>query len=110
MRKIFIRIAGLICIIGILFSIASVAIISYANNRIDYNLDEALLADRVMVMKNGEVLLTGTIEEVFDEKTVIKEAKLDIFDNLKLIDLIKENGLNQKKEVVEFLWQLTYQK
>ena len=77
---------------------------------ITHNLDEALLADRVIVMNNGSITLTGTIEEVFREKDIIKNAKLDIFDNLKLIELIEENGLKNKKEVVDLLWQLTYQK
>ena len=77
---------------------------------ITHNLDEALLADRVIVMNNGSITLTGTIEEVFKEKEIIKNAKLDIFDNLKLIELIEENGLKNKKEVVDLLWQLTYQK
>ena len=77
---------------------------------ITHNLDEALLADRVIVMNKGSISLTGTIEEVFNEKDILKNAKLDIFDNLKLIDLIEEKGLNNKKEVVDLLWQLTYQK
>ena len=77
---------------------------------ITHNLDEALLADRVIVMNKGTITLTGTIQEVFKEKEIIKNAKLDIFDNLKLIELIEEKGLKNQKEVVDLLWQLTYQK
>ena len=77
---------------------------------ITHNLDEALLADRVIVMNKGSVSLIGTTHEVFNQKEIIKNAKLDIFDNLKLIELIEEKGLKNKKEVVDLLWQLTYQK
>lgn len=77
---------------------------------ITHNLDEALYADRVMVMNNGMIALTGTVMEVFKEKEIIEDAKLEVFDNLKLIDLINNDTLKNKEEVVEFLWQLTYQK
>ena len=77
---------------------------------ITHNLDEALLADKVIVMNNGSIVLTGNVMDVFKEKEVIKNAKLDIFDNLKLIELIENNGLGNKKEVVDLLWQLTYEK
>ena len=69
-----------------------------------------LTVDTNALMNNGSITLTGTIQEVFKEKDIIKNAKLDIFDNLKLIELIEENGLKNKKEVVDLLWQLTYQK
>ena len=77
---------------------------------ITHNLDEALLSDKVIVMNNGCITLTGNVMDVFKEKEIIEDAKLDIFDNLKLIELIENNGLGNKKEVVDLLWQLTYNK
>ena len=77
---------------------------------ITHNLDEALYADRVMVMNGGKIVLNGNVMDVFNEKEIIREAKLEVFDNLKLIDIIKNDTLKNKEEVVEFLWQLTYQK
>ena len=77
---------------------------------ITHNLDEVLLADRVIVMNSGNVTLEGNVKDVFNEKEIIRDAKLDIFDNLKLIEKINSNGLNRKKEVVDLLWQLTYEK
>ena len=77
---------------------------------ITHNLDEVLMADRVIVMNNGKVSLTGDVMDVFKEKEIIREAKLDIFDNLKLIELIEKDGLSNMKEVVDLLWQLTYKK
>lgn len=77
---------------------------------ITHNLDEALMADKVIVMNKGSICLTGNVMDVFKEKEIIKEAKLDIFDNLKLIDLIEKDGLSNMKEVVDLLWQLTLKK
>ena len=77
---------------------------------ITHNLNEALLADKVIVMNGGKVVLDGTTEEVFKAKNVLKNASLDTLDHMKLIDLIEENGLNNKEEIVDALWQLAYQK
>ena len=77
---------------------------------ITHHLDEALLADRVMVMSKGEILSEGTVEEVFDNEAIINEAKLEIFDGLKLLKMIENEPLKNKKEVMDILWQLTYKK
>ena len=77
---------------------------------ITHNLNEALLADKVIVMNGGKVVLDGTKEEVFKAKNVLKNASLDTLDHMKLIDLIEENGLKNKEEIVDALWQLAYQK
>ena len=77
---------------------------------ITHNLDEALMADKVIVMNKGSICLTGSVMDVFKEKEIIQEAKLDIFDNLKLIDLVEKDGLSNMKEVVDLLWQLTLKK
>lgn len=77
---------------------------------ITHNLDEVLLADRVIVMSKGTVALVGSIEEVFRQKKVIKDAGLEVFDNLKLIEMLETSNIKNKKEVNEFLWQLTYRK
>lgn len=77
---------------------------------ITHNLDEALNSDRVMVMNGGKVVLSGSVMDVFNQKDILEAAGLEVFDNLKLIDIINTNTLKNKEEVVDFLWQLTYQK
>ena len=77
---------------------------------ITHDLNEALLADRVIVMGNGTILTEGSVEEVFCQKEIISEAGLEVYSSLKLIEMIKENPLNNKKEVLDILWQLTYKK
>ena len=77
---------------------------------ITHQLSEALLSDRVMVISHGEIISTGSVEEVFNNEDVIKEAKLEIFDGLKLIKMIENKPLKYKEEVKDILWQLTYDK
>ena len=77
---------------------------------ITHNLNEALLADKVMVMNGGKIVASGTVTEVFKQKEIIKDAGLEIYDNLKLIELLENTSLKNKKEVLDYLWQLTYEK
>ena len=77
---------------------------------ITHNLQEALLADRVIVMNEGKIVLTGTPKEVFKEKEILKNSKLDILESMKLLELIEKSNLKNKQQIEEILWELTYQK
>lgn len=77
---------------------------------ITHNLEESLLADRVIVMNEGSVVLTGSPIDVFREKNIILDAGLNVIGNLNLINMLEQSNINNKKEVVDFLWELTCQK
>ncbi|MDD3170730.1 MAG: energy-coupling factor transporter ATPase [Bacilli bacterium] len=78
---------------------------------ITHNLQEALYADRVIVMNDGEIVLNDTPENVFKEKEILLEANLDILCSMKLIKRIKEdNKLKNREEIEDLLWQLTFKK
>ena len=77
---------------------------------ITHNLEEALLADRVIVMNKGNIVLSGNVFDVFKEKEVLNNAGLNVIGNLKLINMLEESNIKMKKEVIDFLWELTYQK
>ena len=77
---------------------------------ITHNLQEALLADKVIILKEGKLLKEGSVTEVFTDYELLKEAHLETFDLLNLIKMIDEKEFNRSKEVKDFLWQLTYQK
>lgn len=78
---------------------------------ITHNLREAINADRIIVMNDGKIVLDGKPEEVFKEKEILKQAKLDILESMKLIELIEDaKNLKYKKEIEEILWELTFQK
>lgn len=75
---------------------------------ITHNLTEAIKADRIIVLNKGEIVLNGKPEEVFKEKEILKEAKLDILNSMKIMEGL--NNIPNKEKVEEILWQLTYQK
>ena len=77
---------------------------------ITHNLYEAIKADKIIVLNNGEVVLSGTPEEVFKEKEILKATNLDILNTMKIIELIDNNQINKSDEIKEILWELTYKK
>lgn len=78
---------------------------------ITHNLHEAINADRIIVMNDGEIVLNGTPQEIFMEKEILKASRLDVLESMKLIELIeKNNKLKNKQEIEEVLWELTFQK
>ena len=76
---------------------------------ITHNLNEALLADKVIVMNRGEVILQGTPKDIFNSQEVLKDAGLDVLTSMKLINKLESLDSNGKKEIVDLLWQLTYE-
>ncbi len=77
---------------------------------ITHNLNEAQLADRVLVMNNGVIVMDGTPEDVFNNVDLLKESNLDILDSMKIIEKINNSNINNKERIINALWELTYQK
>jgi energy-coupling factor transport system ATP-binding protein len=79
---------------------------------ITHYMQEAILADRIIVMEEGEVLLTGTPKEVFANTQKMKEIGLDVPDATYLGYLLIQEGFDLPKdlltveEVVEAICQL----
>ncbi len=79
---------------------------------ITHYMQEAILADRIIVIAQGEVLLEGTPREVFKEVKKLKEIGLDVPDTTYLAYLLKEAGfkidttLLSIEEVTEAICQL----
>ena len=55
---------------------------------ITHNLNEAIMADKVIVMNDGKIVLSGAPNEVFKNIDVIKNSKLDILDSMKILEKI----------------------
>lgn len=77
---------------------------------ITHNLNEAIKADRVIVMNAGKVVLNDTPDVVFKNLDVLKESKLDILDSMKVLEMVSNTNINKKEEVMKALWELTYRK
>lgn len=61
---------------------------------ITHYMDEAIKADRVIVMNSGNVVLDGTPREVFAHEDIIENAGLELPDSAKLALMLKKNGVN----------------
>jgi len=60
---------------------------------ITHYMDEAVLADRVVVMDGGKVLTQGTPEEVFSQVELLKKHRLDVPQSAELAYRLKGCGL-----------------
>lgn len=78
---------------------------------ITHYMQEAILADRIMVMDEGRVIMTGTPKEVFSQVEKIKSLGLDVPDATYLVYLLSQKGIHldptilTSEEVVEALCQ-----
>lgn len=83
---------------------------------ITHDLEEARLADRIIVMNEGKMLFTGTPEEVFAQQETLTSIGLDIPFAMNLSNLIRENGLAlngeymTEEELVNELWTSHFNK
>ena len=79
---------------------------------ITHYMEEAVNADRIIVMENGKVALEGTPREVFAEVEMLKNIGLDVPQMTELSYRLRKNGLDipadilTTEEMVEALCQL----
>lgn len=67
---------------------------------ITHFMDEAVRADRVVIMNKGEILLDGTPEHVFSQDELIRAARLDVPMAAEIAIYLRENGIDVPLEVV----------
>lgn len=67
---------------------------------ITHYMDEAILADRIIVMNNGEILTSGKPKEVFSKTKLLKEHGLDIPQATEIADMLKDTGVEMKEVVL----------
>ncbi len=76
---------------------------------ITHNMEEALEADRVVIMTGGQVTLSGTPQEVFGNEQALKEAGLAAPPHIALYHLLKKRGIDMGDcpvTIEEFVEQL----
>jgi len=77
---------------------------------ITHYMDEAVEADRVLVMSQGEILMEGNPKEVFSQVEKIKELGLDVPQVTELAYELRKEGIDIRtdilsvEELVELLW------
>lgn len=67
---------------------------------ITHFMDEAVLADRVIVVNNGEIMTDGTPEEVFSDIQKLKDVGLDVPQARELQFRLSENGISFENSVL----------
>ena len=77
---------------------------------ITHFMDEAVRADRVIVLDQGEILLDGSPEEVFSESRVLREASLDLPLAVELSDYLRARRIDVPKNIVTIDSLLEYMK
>lgn len=68
---------------------------------ITHYMDEAVLADRVVVMDSGNILIQGTPREVFSHVELLKQHQLDVPQATELIYRLKASGCNLPDGVLD---------
>ena len=66
---------------------------------ITHNMDEALLADRVIVMNDGEIAMEGTPCAVFSQVEKIRELGLDVPPMADLLFLLRKQGIQMPDHI-----------
>lgn len=79
---------------------------------ITHYMQEAIEADRIIVMDKGKIVIDGTPKQVFKDVEAMKNIGLDVPDATYLAYLLKQNGINIRtdiintEEVIEAICQL----
>ncbi|MCJ7458840.1 MAG: energy-coupling factor transporter ATPase [candidate division Zixibacteria bacterium] len=61
--------------------------------------EEALLAERLLVLDKGKIFMDDSPERVFEEETKLKEIGLSITKSLEISNGLKRRGLNFKRKI-----------
>ncbi len=69
---------------------------------ITHYMEEAVLADRVIVMHEGEIAMQGTPKEVFSQIEKVRSYKIDVPQAAELCFLLNEHGANLPKDIITF--------
>ena len=67
---------------------------------ITHHMDEAVEADRVIVVDDGRILLDGTPYEVFAQEDVLRKAGLTVPQSVALMHALRAQGIDLPEAVL----------
>ncbi len=67
---------------------------------ITHYMDEAVEADRILVMEQGEIVMEGTPREIFRQVDKVKELGLDVPQVTELVYELRKEGLYIKEDIL----------
>lgn len=76
---------------------------------ITHNLEEAVYANRILVINNGSLVLEGEPSKVLNNTSVLETCGLITLDTIDIINSLKDLDIKNKEKIVEALWQLTFE-
>ncbi len=68
---------------------------------ITHNMDEAAMADRVVVINDGEITLDGTPKQVFSKVETLRKVGLDVPQVTELFYDLRESGMTLPSDILE---------
>jgi len=76
---------------------------------ITHDMKEAVLSDKIVVLKEGEVLTFDDTLKVLNNKKILNQSNLELLLPLKLLHRLEEANINNE-ELRDMLWQLSLNK
>ena len=67
---------------------------------ITHNMEEAVEADRIVVMDNGKIVMNGKPKEIFKNVSLMKKIGLDVPQVTELAYELKQNGINIESDIL----------
>lgn len=82
---------------------------------ITHDLSEAILADRIIVMKNGRIVKAGLPVDILQEEELLKDCGLDVPMTVKLSQKLKDANIIdelyvKREDLVNSLWEYSSKK
>ena len=68
---------------------------------ITHNMDEAVMADRVVVMDNGKIIIDDVPKKVFSNVEILKEIGLDVPQVTELAYNLRKNNINIPCDILD---------
>ncbi len=76
---------------------------------ITHDMKEAVLSDRIIILKDGKVIACGDTNDILNDKETLNSSNLELLLPLKLQYLLDEANISNDK-VKDILWQLSLNK
>ena len=73
---------------------------------ITHDMHEAVLSDRILVLKEGHVLKIGPTKDILLDKETLESSNLELLLPLEVMHTLEQKNINYPK-LKEFLWQLS---
>ena len=67
---------------------------------ITHFMEEAALAERLIIMDQGKVLLDGTPEEVFAEEEILRDASLEMPLAVEIASYLRNRGIDVPQHII----------